>query len=152
MKTMNAFKARALTTSAFAMGLAAVSLTGGLAYAGDGETAARAHIDAIAKGDVNGILASYGDGAVLHWVGGPLDGTHHGDGLSTVWRQFTKAQGVLKAEVGGLREEANPAGTTVSANVVFQGQKTLPVYYVMLFRGGKLVDEVWQISPNMTAY
>ena len=148
---MKTFKPKTPATVAFALSLAAISLTGGAALAGDGETAARAHIDAIAKGDVNAITGSYGDNATLHWVGGPLDGTYDGDKLVAVWSKFTMAQGTLKAEVSNLREDVNPAGVTVSANVVFEGKMKVPVYYVMMFRGGKLVDEIWQISPNMSA-
>lgn len=149
---MKTFKSQTLAASAFALSLAAVSLAGGPALAGDGASAARAHIDAIAKGNLKAIAGSYGKHATLHWVGGPLDGTYEGDKLMAVWSKFTKAQGALKAKVSNLREDVNPAGTTVSANVVFEGKKKVPVYYVMMFRGGKLVDEIWQISPNLNAY
>lgn len=48
-----------------------------------------------------------------------------------------------------MKENGNPAGTTVTADVVFQGKATIKVRYVMLFRDDKLIDEIWQIDPKL---
>ncbi|HKU96795.1 MAG TPA: nuclear transport factor 2 family protein [Vineibacter sp.] len=128
----------------------AALLMAGPALAGPAADKAKAHIDAIAKGDVGAIMAAYTATATLHWVGGPLDGTYAGaDKLKELWGKFGKAQGALKATVTNLAESANPKGATVTANVVFAGQSTVKVRYVMFFRGDQLVDEIWQVDPNL---
>ncbi|TWT11521.1 nuclear transport factor 2 family protein [Reyranella sp. CPCC 100927] len=137
--------------AAFATACAvAALLLAGPAFAGPAADRAKAHIDAIAKGDVGAIMAAYTGTATLHWVGGPLDGTYAGtEKLKELWGKFSKAQGALKASVTNLAESANPKGATVTANVVFAGQNTVKVRYVMFFRGDQLVDEIWQVDPNL---
>ena len=111
---------------------------------------ARAHFDAIAAGNVEKIMRQYAHDAVFQWVGGPLDGAYTGtDGIRTVWTKFTRANAPLKAKVSKLVEAANPKGATVTANVVFKGKQTIKVRYVLVYRGDKLVDEVWQIAPHL---
>ncbi|MDE2088472.1 MAG: nuclear transport factor 2 family protein [Gammaproteobacteria bacterium] len=111
---------------------------------------ARAHFDAIAAGNVEKIMQQYTDDAVFQWVGGPLDGAYTGtDGIRTVWTKFTRANAPLDVKVSKLIEAANPKGATVTANVVFKGKQTIKVRYVLVYRGGKLVDEVWQIAPHL---
>ncbi len=111
---------------------------------------ARAHFAAVASGDVAKITSQYAASPWLSWVGGPLDGTYSGTGQITgVWTKFAKALGPLKVAVSNLREHGNPKGTTVIAHVVFTGKATVKVFYVLLYRGGKLVDEIWQIDPKL---
>jgi hypothetical protein len=38
----------------------------------------------------------------------------------------------------------------VTANVQFEGKAPIKVRYVLLYRDGKLANEVWQIDPNLT--
>lgn len=136
---------RMLFTSALAL-----SFLPGAALAGPAADKAQAHIDAIAKGDVAAITAPYDNASTLQWVGGPLDGAYTGPGkIKDVWAKFTKAQGPLKASVTNVMESANPKGATVISNVTFQGQSPIKVRYVMTFREGRLVNEVWQIDPNL---
>ncbi len=114
---------------------------------------AMAHFNAIANSEVASIVAPYADDAVFQWVGGPLDGTYRSKAdITGVWQKFTKAQGKLKVEVADLRTSANPAGATVSANVKFVGKATVPVRYVLTYRGDRLVNEVWQIDPKLGQY
>ena len=81
-------------------------------------------------------------------IGGPLDGSYAGpDKLKDVWGKFTKAQGEQKATVAAIAEAANPKGATVTANVAFAGKNTVKVRYVMVYRDGKLADEIWQVDP-----
>jgi hypothetical protein len=130
---------------------AALSLLAGTAFAGPAEDMAKARINAIARGDVGAITSAYADGATLHWVGGPLDGSYVGsDKLKEVWGKFTKAQGDQKATVAAIAEAANPKGATVTANVAFAGKNTVKVRYVMVYRDGKLADEIWQVDPAAT--
>ena len=92
---------------------------------------------------------AYASDATLHWIGGPLDGSYEGDAIAGVWTKFAKAQTGLKATVKDISESMNPKGATVVANVVFANAKKIPVRYVMLFRDGKLTDEIWQIDPSL---
>lgn len=121
------------------------------ALAGTAADGARQRIEQIATGKINDLAAAYGDKAVLQWVGGPLDGAYASPAeIKEVWTKFVKGQGALKASVSNLAESANPMGSTVTANVVFTGQNTIKVRYAVVYRAGKLVNEVWQVDPNLT--
>ena len=92
----------------------------------------------------------YADNAQFNWVGGPLDGTYaSADAIRGVWEKFTKSVGPLKVSVDRLEESANPKGSTVSANVQFEGKMPIKVRYVLTFREGKIVSETWQIDPKL---
>ncbi|GGD11199.1 nuclear transport factor 2 family protein [Aureimonas glaciei] len=52
------------------------------ALAGPAGDLAKAHIDAIAKGNTAAVTAAYAPSATLHWVGGPLDGTYTGSAIA----------------------------------------------------------------------
>lgn len=118
------------------------------AYAGPALDMAKARIEAIVSGDSAALMAAYAETARLDWVGGPLDGTYDGAAaIAPVWTKFVAAQGKQSATVSETVEAANPAGATVAMNVVFKGEKTVPVLYVMTFRGEKLVGETWQVNP-----
>lgn len=122
----------------------------GAAFAGPASDAAKLHFKAIAAGDVEQLLRGYSEEANLQWVGGPLDGVYTGsDKLRSVWSKFTQAQGKLDHAVNNVQENANPKGTTVTANVEFQGKNTIKVRYVLTYRDGKIVNEIWQIDPNL---
>jgi len=125
----------------------------GPALAGMAGDQAIAHFNAIGNGQVEAITHAYTDNTILQWIGGPLDGVYDSKAdIKVVWQKFTKAQGTLKVEVSNLRENANPKGATVSANVKFIGKNTVPVRYVLTYRGDRLVNEVWQIDPNLGKY
>lgn len=115
---------------------------------------ANAHFKAIAAGNVDQIMPAYGNNATLQWVGGPLDGAYVGnDKIREVWAKFAKANAPLEVNATKLEESANPKGATVTANVEFKGKAAIKVRYVLVYREGKLVNEVWQIDPKlMTGY
>ncbi|SCC94221.1 conserved exported hypothetical protein [Thiomonas sp. X19] len=137
--------------AAAALALAA-AFAASTAWAETPAEAAKARIEAIAAGNVDAITAGYGPNALLEWVGGPLDGRYASmDGIKEAWTKFAKANGPLKADIGHLQEAANPKGATVTADVVFKGKATVPVRYVLTYRDGKLVDEIWQIDPKLAA-
>ncbi|MDI4663482.1 nuclear transport factor 2 family protein [Xanthobacter autotrophicus] len=118
------------------------------AMAGPAEDLARSRIQNIAAGDLAKVAADYGAGATLHWVGGPLDGTYSDpEAIKAVWSKFFTAQGSQKPTVAAVSEAANPKGATVTADVAFAGKATVKVRYVLVYRDGKLVDEVWQVNP-----
>ena len=125
-------------------------LVAGAALAGPAGDNAQAHFRAIAGGQVETLLNHYADNAALEWVGGPLDGHYAGKtALGEVWGKFAKAQGELTFKVSNVQESANPKGATVTANVVFGGKNDIKVRYVLVYRDGKIVGEVWQIDPNL---
>ena len=139
------FKRSLLAASTFAMLLAA-----GGAIAGTADDA-RTHFQAIGAGDLQIVMRGYADNAQFNWIGGPLDGTYRSaTEIQGVWEKFTKSQGPLKVSVGQLEESANPKGSTVSANVQFEGKAPIKVRYVLTFREGKIVSETWQIDPKLT--
>ncbi|MFG1351441.1 hypothetical protein [Xanthobacter autotrophicus] len=49
--------------------------------------------------------------------------------------------------MAALSEAANPKGATVTADVAFAGKSTVKVRYVLVYRDGKLIDEIWQVNP-----
>lgn len=123
-----------------------VSLAASAAPADD----AKAHFQAIGGGEVDRIMAAYGDDAVFQWVGGPLDGAYQGGAaIRGVWTKFAKANSPLTVAVDKLAESGNLSGATVTANVTFTGKNTIKVRYVLTYRGGKVVNEVWQIDPKL---
>lgn len=126
-------------------------LAANAAHAGPAMDKAMQRVEAIAAGDVGAVMADYGKGATLHWIGGPLDGTYEGGALKEVWTKFGKANGALKATTGEATESANPKGATVSIPVVFSGKNTVKVRYTLVYRDGKLASEIWQIDPNLPA-
>lgn len=125
-----------------------LATTSGTALAGEAADKAKAHFAAIAAADVPKITVDYSDKAVFQWVGGPLDGVYANPAaIKEVWTKFTTAQGKLEVDVKGLEEAVNPKGATVTANVVFKGKAPIPLRYMLVYRDGKLVNEVWQINP-----
>jgi ketosteroid isomerase-like protein len=108
------------------------------------------HINAVAAGEVGKVMDSYADNAVFQWVGGPLDGVYASrEAIQWVWSKFAKGNAPLTAKIEQLAESVNPKGSTVTANVIFSGKKTIKVRYILVFREGKLVNEIWQIDPKL---
>ncbi|WP_029350771.1 nuclear transport factor 2 family protein [Bosea sp. 117] len=135
----------------FATSLALLAASGSAALAGPAEDLARSRIDAIAGGDLAAVASAYAPAATLHWVGGPLDGSYsQSDKIREVWSKFFAAQGTQKAAIAATTEGANPKGGTVTVDVTFAGKNTVKVRYVLLYRDGKLVDEIWQVNPAAT--
>ena len=111
---------------------------------------ARTHFQAIGTGDLSIVMRGYADNAQFNWVGGPLDGIYTSpDAIRGAWEKFTKSQGPMKVSVDKLEESVNPKGSTVSANVQFEGKAPIKVRYVLTFREGKIVNETWQIDPKL---
>lgn len=137
--------------STLATAFLVVVASGSAALAGPTEDLARSRIDTIAGGDLAAVTSAYAPGAILHWVGGPLDGTYGRPGkIKEVWSRFFAAQGAQKATIAATSEAANPRGGTVTADVTFAGKNTVKVRYVLLYRDGKLADEIWQVNPAAT--
>jgi len=138
------FKNLSLSACAAAMLFAA---SGAIAAPADD---AKRHFQAIGSGDLSVLMRGYANNAQFNWIGGPLDGTYvSADAIRGVWEKFTKSQGPLKVSVDKLEESANPKGSTISANVQFEGKAPIKVRYVLTFREGKIVSETWQIDPKL---
>ena len=139
------FKTLSLSACAAAILFAA---TGAIAAPTDD---AKAHFQAIGSGDLAIVMRGYADNAQFNWVGGPLDGTYtSSDAIRGAWEKLMKSQGTMKVSVDKLEESANPKGSTISANVQFEGKGPIKVRYVLTFREGKIVSETWQIDPKLS--
>lgn len=135
---------RALLALAFTLGA-------GGAIAGPAADQAQLHFKAIGAADTAELGKGYGENAQLNWIGGPLDGTYTGaEQIRGVWQKFSKAVGPTKVSVDKLEESTNPKGSTVTANVKFEGKQPIMVRYVLTYREGQLVSETWQIDPKLT--
>jgi hypothetical protein len=131
------------------LGAAAMILNANSACAASADDA-RVHFQAIASGDLAIVMRSYADAARLEWVGGPLDGSYASpDAIRAVWTKFAAAQGPLKLSIDKLEEAGNPKGSTVTANVMFEGKAPIKVRHVLTFRDGHIVSETWQIDPKL---
>ncbi|CAM5770857.1 hypothetical protein LMIY3S_03313 [Labrys miyagiensis] len=116
--------------------------------AGPATDLARTRIQAIADGDVAAIMSGYADGAILRWIGGPLDGDYSAGASKDIWTRYAAAQGAQKAGITEISEAGNPKGATVTADVAFAGKSTVRVRYILVYRGGKVSDEIWQVNPG----
>ena len=65
-----------------------------------------------------------------------------------MWEKFTKSVGPLKVTVDKLEESTKPKGSTVTANVQFEGKAPIEVRCVLIYREGTIVSETWQIDPK----
>lgn len=63
-----------------------------------------------------------------------------------MWQKFVEGQGPLSANIEELVEKASVDETTVSARVLYKGQKELQVIQTMTYRKGQLADEVWAVK------
>jgi hypothetical protein len=113
---------------------------------------ATAHFKAIAAGNVDQVMMDYGSNPTMQWVGGKLDGAYTGkDKIREVWSKFSKNFAPLEVSISKLEESANPNGATVTANIAFKGKLVSSVRYVLVYRDGKVVDEIYQIDPKLMA-
>jgi ketosteroid isomerase-like protein len=138
-------RAAAVTVSlAAALGLAAAP-----AFAKMKAPDAQMHFKAVAGGNVAAIMHQYAPDATLHWIGGPLDGSYSGTrAIKSVWSKFAHAMGKMTDKASDIKVATDAKGMTVTANVDFIGPKSVPVRYVLVYRGRKIVDEIWQIAAK----
>ena len=114
---------------------------------------AQMHFKAIASGNVSSIMSQYAPDATLLWIGGPLNGSYKGSkAIQSVWDKFSHAAGKMTEKVSDIVVGTNPKGMTVTANVKFIGKKAILVRYVLAYRNGKIVDEIWQIAPDLAMH
>lgn len=125
--------------------LATASLAGPL-----DEAKAQEHSNAIAAGNLDGIMRDYADDAYLDWVGGPLEGRYRGkEAIRGVWQKFMAANAgkPRTAKLGKLEPYANPAGISLEQEAEYSGTTPVKVWHVRVYRDGSLTTEIWQIAP-----
>jgi hypothetical protein len=147
-------KVRTLKHGCAMLALAALAgLPGAHAIAGPLDDAkARAHLDAVAAGDLEALMKDYADDAYLEWVGGPLDGRYRGKAeIRAVWTKFIAANAgkPRPANFGKLVSFANPKGASVQQRGDYGGQVPVKVWHALTWRDGSLTTEVWQIAPGL---
>jgi hypothetical protein len=116
------------------------------------EAKARAHLDAVAAGDLEALMRDYSDDAYMEWVGGPLDGRYRGKAaIRSVWEKFiaVNAGKPRPASFGKLSSFAHPKGTSLQSKAEYGGALPLKVWHVLTYREGDLTTEVWQITPAL---
>lgn len=114
------------------------------------EAKARAHLEAIASGDIEALMRDYAPDAYMDWVGGPLDGRYQGEAaIRLVWKKFIAANDgqPRQAEFSKLESYANPKGASIEASAIYGGKTPVKVWHVLTYRDGVLMTELWQISP-----
>jgi ketosteroid isomerase-like protein len=114
------------------------------------EAKAKAHLDAVAAGDLAALTRDYAEDAYLDWVGGPLDGRYQGKAaISAVWQKFIAANAgkPRPAKFGKLESYANPKGTSVEIKAEYGGTTPVNVWHALTYRDGSLATEIWQIAP-----
>ncbi|MBW8897457.1 MAG: nuclear transport factor 2 family protein [Massilia sp.] len=135
------------------LALALLPWCGGQAVAGPlDEAKAKAHLDAVAAGDLEALMRDYADDAYMEWVGGPLDGRYRGKAeIRAVWQKFIAANAgkPRPAHFGKLTAFANPRGTTLDAKADYGGAVPVKVWHALTYRDGDLTTEVWQIAPAL---
>jgi ketosteroid isomerase-like protein len=116
------------------------------------EAKARAHLDAIAAGNLDALMADYPEDAYLDWVGGPLDGRYRGKAeIRAMWQKFINANAgkPRPATFGKLTAFSNPRGASVQAKAEYGGTPPVKVLHVLTYREGELTTELWQIAPGL---
>ncbi len=113
---------------------------------------AERHFKDIASGRIGAMLSQYSPHATLNWVGGKLNGTYRGhEAIKDVWQRYEHDMGKATVRVSDVKVRGDKQGMTVTADVLFTGKMKLPVRYVLVYRGHKIVDEVWQLAPHSKA-
>lgn len=116
------------------------------------EAKGRAHLKAVAAGDLEALMRDYADDAYMDWIGGPLDGRYRGkDAIREVWHKFialNKGQ-PRPARFDKLEAHANPKGATIVSSAEYGGATPVKVWHALVYRDGELGTEIWQIAPAL---
>ncbi|MBI3778256.1 MAG: nuclear transport factor 2 family protein [Gammaproteobacteria bacterium] len=122
-----------------------------MAFAGPlDEAKAKAHLQAVADGNLGAVMRDYTDDAYMDWVGGPLDGRYRGKAaIGEVWKKFIANNGgkPRPAKFGKPEAYSNPKGTTIETPAEYGGEHPVKAWHVLTYRDGSLVTEIWQIAP-----
>lgn len=111
------------------------------------EAKAKAHVEAIAAGDLEAVMRDYPQSAFMEWVGGPLDGQYRGTAaIRTVWKKFFAANdGKPRAlKIEEIEDYTHPQGASIEVVAEYGGKVPVKVWHVFVYRDGVLVAEIWQ--------
>ncbi len=108
------------------------------------EAKAKAHLEAIAVGDLEAVMHDYPENAFLEWVGGPHDGQYRGKkALRDMWEDFFKGR-LRPTKVGELKAYSSPQGVSFETEVEYSGKRNVKVWHLFIYRDGVLAVEIWQ--------
>lgn len=113
---------------------------------------AQAHLNAIAAGNLEAVMADYPDDAYMDWIGGPLDGRYRGKAaIREMWQKFfaSNAGQPRPAKFSKPESYANPKGASIEVEAEYGGAKPVKAWQVMVYREGSLATEIWQITPSL---
>ena len=116
------------------------------------EAKARAHLDAVAAGNLDVLMRDYPDDAYMDWVGGPLEGRYHGKAaIKAVWEKWIAVNKGKPRPVtfGKLSAMGNKTGTSLETRAEYGGVLPVKVWHALVYRDGELDTEIWQIAPAM---
>jgi ketosteroid isomerase-like protein len=114
------------------------------------EAKAKAHLQAVAAGDMDALMRDYPADAYMDWVGGPLEGRYRGkEAIGEVWKKFIASNHgkPRPAKLGKLESHGNPKGNSFAVSAEYGGEKPVKVWHVLVYRDGELTTEIWQIAP-----
>ncbi len=117
------------------------------------EARAKAHLEAIAAGDLGAVMRDYPDNAFMEWVGGPLDGQYRGkEAILAMWKKFFAVNDGKPRPVrlGELEAYSNAKGASIETTAEYGGKLPLKVWHVFVYRDGMLVAEIWQNESGET--
>lgn len=108
------------------------------------EAKAKAHLEAIANGDLEAVMRDYPDNPFFEWVGGPHDGQYRTKkAIRDMWEDFFKDK-LRPVKKGELETYASPKGVSIEAEVEYVGKRKIKVWHIFVYRDGILVAEIWQ--------
>lgn len=143
---------KARLASLLALAILPLSLCGPVHAGPIDEAKAKAHLDAVAAGDLEGLMRDYADDAYLDWVGGPLEGRYRGKAqIRAVWEKWIGAnKGQPRpVERSALTAFSNKTGASIEARAAYEGALPVKVWHVLTYRDGELDTEIWQIAPAL---
>jgi hypothetical protein len=108
------------------------------------EAKAKAHLEAIAAGNLEAVMRDYPEDAFFEWVGGPHDGQYRGrEAIRAMWKSFF-LDGLRQSKIGEMEAYSNPKGVTIETRAEYSGKRNVKVWHLFLYRDGVLVAEIWQ--------
>jgi hypothetical protein len=114
------------------------------------EAKAKAHLEAIATGDLEAVMQDYSKDAFLEWVGGPHDGQYRGrEAIRAMWKDFFLDR-LRPAKLGELITHSNPKGVSIATSVEYSGKRNVKVWHLFVYRDGVLAAEIWQNESGET--
>jgi ABC-type uncharacterized transport system YnjBCD substrate-binding protein len=137
----------------YAVGILLFGLAATAAQAGPLDMAkAKAHLAAVASGDLDALMRDYDDNAYFDWVGGPLEGRYQGKAaIRAMWQKFIALNdGKPRTPTfGEVESYTHPAGTSVEAKAIYAGKTVSKVWHVLVYRDGTLTTEIWQNASEL---